>query len=356
MDVTMRLPDLATNASAVTVVRWLVEVGQNVRRGEPLVEVETDKAVMEVESVVTGILRSVAVPAGTQADVGQVIAVFDAPEGAGNRALDRPTRRESLADPVPTEQPSPATLSSRIPTERLSFFARNRQAQSARKAVGSASEGVLLSVPRRTLGRRMRESKQSIPHFYLQTSANAEPMTARREKAAGAGSKLVWDAFFVQAIAKALRRFDRMSYRFEDDRLVPQGVDAVGVAVDLDDELFTVVVEKPAEKPLEQVSAEIRAGVDRLRSGDPRARVSQRAVMTVSNLGAANVESFTAIINPPESAILAVGKIMPQVVALEGRVVVQARVNLTLSVDHRIVNGKYAAGFLGGIVEALEAF
>ena len=357
MEVTMRLPDLATNASAVTVIRWLVEVGQDVRRGQPLVEVETDKAVMEVESVITGVLTSIAVPAGGEADVGQVIAVFDAPETAGSRpAAATP---HSTASPAPVATTTQATATGTTPaaaSNRVSFFARNRQARANGNGSPAPASGTPLSVPRRALVRRMKESKQNVPHFYLQTSANAGPMSACRTRIADSGSKLAWDAFFVQSIARALKRFDRMAYRFEDDRLVSQGVDAVGVAVDLDDELFTVVVDSPADKPLETISAEIRAGVDRLRSGDPKARVSQKALMTVSNLGSANVESFAAIVNPPESAILAVGKGTPQVVVVDGQMVVQTRVNLTLSVDHRVVNGKYAAGFLGGIVEALEAY
>ena len=113
--------------------------------------------------------------------------------------------------------------------------------------------------------------------------------------------------------------------------------------------------ERPADRPPEQLSDEILAGVARLRSGDPQARLARRANLTVSNLGGSNVESFAAIINPPESAILAVGKVMPVVTVVDGQVAVQERVNLTLSVDHRVASGKYAAGFLGAIVKELES-
>ncbi len=141
-----------------------------------------------------------------------------------------------------------------------------------------------------------------------------------------------------------------------DDQLVPQEVDAVGLAVDLDDELFTLAIERPAAKTPEQISAEIEHGVARLRAGDLAARLSARANLTVTNLGGWGVESFAAVINPPESAILAVGKIMPVVTVIDGQVAVRNRVNLTLSADHRIVSGKYAARFLGAIVQELESF
>lgn len=357
MDVAMRLPDLSTNASAVTVIRWLVEVGRPVRRGEPLVEVETDKAVMEVESVVTGTLRSVVVPAGGQVDVGEVIAHFEVADAGTARVGEGLSPAPPVSVAVPTNsrtEPRPATGST-MTTGRVSFFARNRASRAGGHR-GATPAALPLSVPHRTLVRRMRESTQTVPHFALQTSANAEPMVSLRASAAESGRKIAWDAFFVVAVGKALERFGRMGYRYEDDRLVPQGDGGVAVAVDLDDELFTVVVGRPAGKPLDEVSDEIRAGVARLRSGDPRARVLQPAALTVSNLGGSNVESFVAIINPPESAILAVGKVLQTAVVVDGRITVQSRVTLTLSVDHRVVNGKYAAGFLGAIVEAVESF
>jgi len=198
----------------------------------------------------------------------------------------------------------------------------------------------------------MEHSKQTIPHFYLQTSAHAEAMAARRK--ALAGGPIAWDAFFVHAAGKALRRFEWLTYRFEEDRLVSQGDDAVGLAVDLQGDLFTLAIERPADKGPEAISREIAEGVARLRSGDPRARMARPDSLTVSNLGGSGIESFAAVINPPESAILAVGKVMPAVTVVEGRVVVQNRVNLTLSVDHRVASGKYAAEFLGAIVRELE--
>jgi pyruvate dehydrogenase E2 component (dihydrolipoamide acetyltransferase) len=145
-----------------------------------------------------------------------------------------------------------------------------------------------------------------------------------------------------------------MGLRFENDRLVPAASDAVGVAVDHNGELYVIALTSPATKSPEQISDEIRATVDRLRAGEPDARRLHPAAMTVTNLGAANVETFTAIVNPPEAAILAIGKVAPAAVVQDGKVVPQHRVSLTLSVDHRVVNGKYAAEFLGAIVQELE--
>ncbi len=357
MNVEMRMPDLATTGSPIKVLRWLVEVGKSVERGQPLLEVETDKAVMQVESVVSGRLSSLAAQEGDEVEAGQTIAVFDSDRPA---VAERPREASAAIVALQSSASSVATRP-RLPAHggRRSFFARNRESREKRETGEARTEhagalrSVPLSVPQRVVARLMERSKQTIPHFYLQTSANAELMAARR--AAVSGKILVWDAFFVHASGKALRRFPRLACRFEDDRLVPQGVDAIGLAVDLEGELFTLVIEHPADKPCEQISDEVAEGVSRLRSGDPRARMSRRANLTVSNLGGSGIESFVAVINPPESAILAVGKVMPVVTVLEGKIAVQQRVNLSLSVDHRVVSGKYAAEFLGEIVRELES-
>jgi pyruvate dehydrogenase E2 component (dihydrolipoamide acetyltransferase) len=346
MDYEMKMPDLATTGSPIKVIRWLVPGGQQVHRGEPVLEVETDKAVMEVESLVTGRLRKWAVCEGEEVSAGQLIAVFDVDmvELRGARKTAPPLSEPPRAAPAKMLAPQTA----RVPDR--SFFARNRE---ARRRRGQAA--IPLSVPGRVVARQMVLSKQTIPHFYLQTSAHAGPMAARRRAAARTGKAPVWDAFFIHAAARALRQFPKLCHRFEADALVPHGVDAVGLAVDLEDELFTLVLDSPADRPPEQLSDEILAGVVRLRSGDPQARLARRANLTVSNLGGSNVESFAAVINPPESAILAVGKIMPVVAVVDGQVAVQDRVNLTLSVDHRVASGKYAAGFLDAIVKELES-
>ena len=197
----------------------------------------------------------------------------------------------------------------------------------------------------------MQQSKQTIPHFYLQTSANADPISARRQ---ASGEKLAWDAFIVQAAGKALREFDRMCCQIEGDHLVQVENRSVGVAVSLDQALFVLPVSDPANKSLEEISQDIRDSVEKLRAGDKDIRKLQPACLTVSNLGAANVEAFTAIINPPESSILAVGKIEPRPVVANDQIVIQNRVTLVLSIDHRLVNGRYAADFLSKIVLELE--
>ena len=136
---------------------------------------------------------------------------------------------------------------------------------------------------------------------------------------------------------------------------MPIESDAIGVAVDHDGELYVIPVPAPTTKTVEQISDVIRQSVARLREGDPEIRQRRPTLLTVTNLGACNVESFIPIINPPEAAILGVGRVLPTPVARDdGAVAVQHRCTLTLSVDHRVANGKYAGQFLGEIASELE--
>lgn len=216
------------------------------------------------------------------------------------------------------------------------MFARNRAVAASPAAAKAA---IPLSVAQRVAAKRLQESKQTIPHFYLQTSVNASAMVARRKAAEPA--KIAWDAFFVLAAANAIAKFDRFRCRLDGERLAPLETDAIGVAVDHENELYVIPVAAPLTKTVEQLSVEIRQRVERLRRGDPESRKIAPGLLTVTNLGVCGVEAFIPIINPPEAAILGVGKVAPTPVARDdGSIGVEPRCTLTLSVDHRIASGK----------------
>ena len=349
----IKMPDLAATESEIRIGQWLVEPGQKVERGQALVEVETDKAVMEVESAVSGVLAEILSPQEDVVEVGQVIAIFEIegtstgePAGGAGAAA----KSESAAQPVSTPPAPPIAKKHPDPAKPGGMFARNRASSSEAKNATS----IPLSPAQRTAARRLQQSKQTVPHFYLQTSFNAEAISRRRE--AAAPNKPAWDAFFVLAVAKAIDKFDRFRCRLDGELLAPADCNAVGVAVDVENELYVIPIDSPVEKTVERISAEIRDRVQRIRDGDAEVRMIKPALITVSNLGVANVESFIPIINPPEAAILGIGKVAPTPVAQEdGGIGIQQRCMLTLSVDHRISSGKYAGGFLAAIVEELES-
>jgi pyruvate dehydrogenase E2 component (dihydrolipoamide acetyltransferase) len=323
----MKMPDLAATESEIRIVRWLVELGGRVKRGQPLVEVETDKATMEVESVASGVLAEAVAAVNESISVGQVIAVLEVEQSAGAGGA--------------RGAPAPGGM-----------FARNR---AAAVAAETPKKGVLLTLAQRVAGKRLQESKQTIPHFYLQRSVNATAIIARRQAAEPA--RLAWDAFFVLALARAIARFDRFGCRLDGDELVPIPGDAIGVATDYQNELYVLPIASPAAKSVEQISAALRQQVERLRGGDPEARRIRPVLMTVTNLGVCDVDGFLPIISPPEAAILGVGRVRPTPVVLaDGQIGVEPRCLVTLSVDHRIASGRYAAEFLGQIVRELESF
>ena len=350
MDLEIKMPDLATTGSEIKVLQWLVEVGQPIQRGQHLLEVETDKAASEVESVATGVLKAVHVQQGDEVPSGSVIATFEVKE---------PPRKEptlnisSAAEKQPASSPAEVNRrvikTTRATGKRKGMFSQNRRSG---PALPGEPQAIELSSIQKTVGQRLLISKQTIPHFYLQTSANAEPMMAVRSSESH--SKILWEAFFVRAASLALKKFERMGRRLEGDRLVSAGTDAVGVAIDIENELFVVSIVDASSKSLGQISDEISMDAKKIQTGDSGARKLQPSCMTVSNLGAWNVESFCAIVNPPEASILAIGKILQTVVVKEDQPSIQNRVSLTLSVDHRIVSGKYAAKFLSELVHNIE--
>jgi pyruvate dehydrogenase E2 component (dihydrolipoamide acetyltransferase) len=345
----MKMPDLATTESDIRIVRWIVEPGQKVRRGQPLLEVETDKAAMEVESVASGVLHEVLGQPNDAVAVGQVIAVLEIEDVAPAAPSEAP----KVAAPAAVS--ATAAQSARLPGGAGGMFARNRAAAASAPDLAAAPRAEIpLSVAQRVAAKRLAESKQTTPHFYLQASVSAAAMIARRKAAEPV--KLAWDAFFVLAAARALARFERFGCRFDGERLAPIEADAIGVAVDHDNELYVIPIASPAGKTVERISEELRRDVERLRSGDPELRQIRPALLTITNLGVCPIESFIPIINPPEAAILGVGRIAPTPVALDdGRIGVEPRCTLTLSVDHRIASGKYAGDFLGAIVKELES-
>lgn len=357
----MKMPDLATTDSEIRIVRWRIEPGQTIERGQPLMEVETDKASMEVESVVTGQLSEVRAEVNDAVSVGQVIAVLEV-EGVAEMTTAETVAPTTAAAAVAT--PVSDAPSSKAPTADVrprGMFARNRAAAgtpssaTATALAPAKQDAMKLSRAQRVAAKRLLESKQSIPHFYLQTSVNVARMAAYRQ--ARAEKKLAWDAFYVLAVARALAKFDRFRCRLEGERLVPIVSNAVGVAADIDDDLIVVPIASPTTKTVEKISDEIRSAVAKLRAGDPELRRVSPALMTISNLGSRNIENFIPIINPPEPAILGIGRVQPMPVGRDdGSLVFEPRCQISLCVDHRMAGGLYAAKFLEAIVQELESF
>jgi pyruvate dehydrogenase E2 component (dihydrolipoamide acetyltransferase) len=340
----IKMPDLSTTGDSIVLLNWLVAIGDNIKLGQPIAEIETDKATMELEAAVSGKLAKIVVVAGESAKVGSAIAMVES-----DKSDEEPIKKIEEPGTPAIAQQSPTNVPS-APVEKKSggMFAKNKA-----KMSGGSADTITISPTQKVVSQRLVESKQTIPHYYLTSSVNAEGMVNYRQ--AAKPEKIVWDAFFVSAVAKAVAKYEKFTYRFKGDKFEKSGLDAVGIAVDLDDELFVITIEDASKKDVKQISADIVNKVAKLKAGDLSARKLNPANITITNLGSANVKHFSAIVNPPESAILAIGKIASVPVVKDGQLAIADMVDITLSVDHRIVNGKYAANFLSEVVENIES-
>lgn len=352
MEIEIKMPDLGTNEDEIKVVRWLIEPGQAVGLGDELLEVETDKATMTVESVAQGVLKEIKVSADEKAQTGQVIAILETADSPAGPVTPAPVPPAPASSNVSSESPLPDVDRSARPRRAGSMFARNREVAARDAARSDKSEYVPITTTQRIVGQRLQRSQLNAPHFYLGTSLNAEPMIRARE--AQPEEPAVWDAFVVKAVAAALAAYPRMRCRIEGDRFVRRQQMSVGVAVDVDDDVFVIPINDPGSQDVGAISREVRVGVERIRRGNSQTRKLQPADITITNLGSEGVDTFLPIINPPEASILSLGTIQPVVVAEGDQIKIQRRANLNLAVDHRIVNGKYAARFLKKIIEHLE--
>ncbi len=376
------MPKYGQQQDEGTIVHWLKQVGDVVAKGEPLVEVESDKASFEHEAPESGFLRKIIAEEGATVPVNSVIAVmtaaadepFDLAESsAGAPAIEKesspsPAGSSPVAVPSsPGVKSSPAakkrarelevdlsTVTGTGPGGRITVEDVEGSAGSSPGSTGDSSPpgGVPLSRMRRAIGRQMSASKQSIPHFYVSIEVDMTDAEAWRKSVA---RDLSATDLLVKAAAITLHEYPRLNARLDGDGgMVEQGSVNIGLAVGLEDGLLVPVLSGAEGKSLPRLADERRRAVESARDG--RLLAGEKATCTLSNQGMFGVTSFAAIINPPECASLAVGAILPRVcpVGEEGGTAVRAIMEVTLSADHRLADGMLAARFLQAFKEKLE--
>jgi pyruvate dehydrogenase E2 component (dihydrolipoamide acetyltransferase) len=411
------MPRLSDTMEEGTLSLWHKKVGDRVEKGEVLADIETDKAVMELEAYESGVLEQILVPAGDSAPIGQPIAVLGSGEGvaAGTDSIPSAASPADAAAPAPeirtgpeppVVQPAPAQgEGERVKASPVARAMARDHGLDLRAATGSGPGGrvvkadveallsggapvpapvppptgdggaaaapavaragedveeVPLSTMRRITGRRLVESMQSAPHFYLTAVIDAEELLAFRaglnaQLAEAGGPKVSVNDLIVKASAAALRANGAVNVSFAGDKLLRHERVHVGIAVALEGGLIVPVIRDADRKTLTQVSTEARALAEKARAGRLASDEFSGGTFTVSNLGMYGVDHFTAVINPPEAAILAVGATTPEPVVRDGTVVVRHTLKATLSIDHRALDGATAAVFLGQLKQLLEA-
>jgi pyruvate dehydrogenase E2 component (dihydrolipoamide acetyltransferase) len=398
------MPRLSDTMEEGTILRWLVAEGEHVERGREIVEIETDKATMTYESDLEGVLHLVAAE-GETLPVGAVIARVGEPEygegaapgedaragehaGTGENAGTKPSEagRSAPAPRKDGERVKASPLARRIASQKdidlralsgtgpggrivkadVEAAAESKPAPAIGRpatAKGETTE-VELSRTQQTIARRMAESKATIPHFALQTDIDMEECVALRTelKRLGRTDAPTFNDMVVKACALALREHPRTNSSYRDGRLQLHGRVNVGVAVavatDSDEPtggaLIVPTVFDADLKSLGEIAREARTLAARVREHSITPPELGGGTFTVSNLGMFGVTAFTAIVNPPQAAILSVGAVQPRAAVRDDEAVVRRQMTVTLACDHRILYGADAARFLARIRELLE--
>ena len=379
MPVDVIMPALGMNQDTGKLVAWHKREGDAVAKGEPLMEIETDKATVDVEAPASGTLRRVTAQVGDDVPVGRPVAVILLP---GERVEDLPAASTSGATPpIPVSAPAPTGPSAAAvveaapepPTQVLASPKARREAAERgidlRTVAGSGPAGAVKAgdlgqppaapVPSgiwATMARRTSESWTAVPHFYLERECDAGRLQSWRRHAARSEPSVTFTDLLLRLVAAALPRHPLVNGRWDaaTARTVAATEVNVGVAVAVDNGLVVPVVSGADRLSLAQIAARRTELVEKARAGRLRPEDLQGATFTVSNLGMYAVDSFSAIVNAPQAAILAVGRIAERVVPVSGRVEVRPTIRLTLSCDHRAVDGARAAAFLTDLGDLVE--
>ena len=417
------MPRLSDTMEEGVLSRWLKQEGDQVHRGDIIAEIETDKAVMELEAYEEGELTRILVAEGTTVPIGTPVAVIGAraaaeqpreapeqPQAPAPAPEPEPEATRPAVPPTPSAPPAPPQHLA-APTEiRTSPLARalahrhgldiaaikgtgpggrvvradvdDAIAALARKPsppqppaapppavtaparsapslpAGEDSEEVPLTTVRRITAERLTQSTQEAPHFYLTALVDAAPLLAfRAEINAGLGEqgpRITVTDLLVKACAVTLRDRPELNASWDRTRILRHRRIHIGIAVALEDGLVVPVVHDADRETLTEIATEAHALADRARAGRLSVEEMTGGTFTISNLGAYGIDHFTAVINPPQAAILAVGAAKQQPVVRDGQVAVGTVMALTLSIDHRVVDGATGAVFLADLKSLLE--
>jgi pyruvate dehydrogenase E2 component (dihydrolipoamide acetyltransferase) len=387
------MPALGVAQQTGTLLKWLKAEGQSVSKGEPLMEVETDKATVEIEAAGSGILKHVTAKPGDEVPVGQRIALILAPgEQAPSVALSEkrvihPLPQKEGKGPVAASQTPPAKAPEAPPGGRLlaspaakrlaremgiplatlrgsgpegSVLARDVLRASAAPGApspGSTGEQLTpLSPMRRIVGERMTQSKQRAPHFYLSMDIDMSAVLAHRTewKASGDQSIPSINDFILLACARALKDFPSVNSIYTEQGIRIRDDINIGMAVALEEGLVVPVIRYADRLSLKELAAQSRELANKAQSKKLFPLDYEGGTFTLSNLGMLGVDNFIAIINPPQCAILAVGRVAPRVVTDGDGIEIKSMMTATLSADHRIIDGAIAARFLQQVKQLLE--
>ena len=408
------MPKLSPTMEEGQISRWLKKEGDKVSMGEPLAEIDTDKATMEMQALGNGVLRKILINEGQSAPLGQLIAVIgepdediaslleqketDSPPPAPDVAKPQPQLQEQKETDVPPPLPDLAPANGRQPQAAgsgrmiVSPLAARMAAEAGidlRSLQGSGPGGriikrdieAVISKPkaapapvyvqqagasayrdepasqiRQTIAKRLVTSLGPVPHFFLTTEIEMDRAAVMRKgiNALDPELKISINDIIIKVAAAALIQHPQVNASYQEKIVRYYEHADVGVAVAIEDGLITPVVRAADQKSLSQIAAEVRELAERARSKRLKPEEYTGATFSVSNLGMFGIDEFTAVINPPEGAILAIGAMSAKPVVRDNEIVIRQMMRVTMSCDHRVIDGATGAKFLQTFKKILE--
>jgi len=374
MAVPIKMPDLGTTVDEIKLVAWLAAEGDNVKRGDPIAEIETDKATGELESVAEGVLLKQLVPAGETVQTGEILAYVGAAGEAVPVAEDTARREESAVRSPTTQRPAQGPRVSPVVrnlAKRLGVDLANVQgtgqggiitrddvlgaSRTGAAKPAAAAAGEELSPAQSAVARAVLKSVTDIPHLRIAAEVDMTAAEQLRAAGAAAGTKISYDAIFLRAMAGAIRAVPLVAARLDGHRVIHAAGVHIALAVGEGNQLFLPVVRDVDTMDLNALQSEIVDLASRARAGVLKPEQMTGGCMTLSNLGMYPIESFDAIIFPEHSAILAVGSVQKRPVVVNDGVAIRPMATVKLAVDHRLINGRTAAEFLSRLKQIVES-
>ena len=387
----LRMPKLGITMEEGKLVRWIKSKGDEVTEGEAILEIEAEKATVELEAPVSGVLREIVVEEDQTVPVGALLGIITAADeeigevpGARGEAVqtEKPegteletvvSKKLGFAGEVTTGAIKASPAARRLAKEKGVDLSRLQgtgpggrivaeDVLQAAESVARPQGGVAikevrpLTAMRRVIAERMSQSKRAIPHFYVSVDADMTDVMKIRadwqERSAGPVPSI--NDFVLWACAQSLKEFALLNSAHSEQGLQVFSDINIGVAVAVQEGLVVPVIRNADRLPLSQLAQKSQQLLQKTQQGKLIPLDYEGGTFTVSNLGMFGVDSFTAIINPPQCAILAVGRVAPRVAPYDGGMAVRSMMTMTLSADHRIVDGVLTARFLQGVKGLLE--
>ena len=380
----INMPRLSDTMEEGTLAKWFKKVGDSVNEGDILAEIETDKATMEFESFHEGELLHIGIKEGETAPVDSIIAIIGKKGEDISSLIDA-----SKSEPEPVKEPEPIkskSLGEKVLISPLANKLAHEKGIDINQVKGTGDNGRIVkrdienykpasfvntnnmilpteessydlsnSTMRKSIAKRLSESKFTAPHYYLTVEFEMDNMISFRQQYINTQNKKIsYNDIIVKAVALSLVKNPKVNSRWYDDKIQVNEHIHLGIAVAVEDGLIVPVVKFASSKNFSQINDEIKDFAERAKNKKLTPAEIEGSTFTISNLGMFGIESFTSIINQPNSAILSVGSIIQKPIVKDGEIVVGNTMKLTLACDHRTVDGATGSLFLKTLKEYIE--